>query len=261
MKAALLITGLVWVLLSMPLLAATVWQVRRGEKSAGILDAVLAFVTLIWVATGPSILLVIGSAENLEDLAETSATPDPDLVVIMVGTSMIGTLASAMFCWLRSSAATLGLVRMPLRWALIAAVGVLPMMGIFWLGEVLVNRLGIEIEPQMISIITAELPVGPRLLFLLLMVVLVAPILEEVVFRGFIQRVLVCKIGVWPGLALTAIFFGLIHVSDPQAVIPVTMLGLALGWLREKTGSLLAPLILHVVNNAGAMLLVRLLDA
>ena len=53
---------------------------------------------------------------------------------------------------------------------------------------------------------------------------------------------------------MSSMLFALAHLTDVQAVLPLFALAMALGWLRERTGSLAAPIALHVANNAAAML-------
>ncbi len=75
-----------------------------------------------------------------------------------------------------------------------------------------------------------------------------APIGEEVVFRGVLypwaKRTFSQTIALWG----TAILFGAIHVNL-SSFIPLTILALVLVWLYEYTGNLLAPIAVHVVFN------------
>lgn len=77
---------------------------------------------------------------------------------------------------------------------------------------------------------------------------LVAAIPEETIFRGILQPTLQAKLGRWPGLILGAAIFSVYHF----AFVPVLLVthfchGLILGLLRERTGSLWAPAIAHVL--------------
>ena len=45
------------------------------------------------------------------------------------------------------------------------------------------------------------------------------------------------------------ILFGVVHVSQPQVVLPLTLLGIALGWAYERTGSLVPPMVAHSLFN------------
>ena len=87
-----------------------------------------------------------------------------------------------------------------------------------------------------------------------LVIGILAPIGEEVFFRGFAYRILRQRCGVAGGIILSGILFGAIH-GNPLALIPISLMGIALAVLRERTGSLIAPLTVHCVNNCLATVL------
>jgi len=78
--------------------------------------------------------------------------------------------------------------------------------------------------------------------------VFLAPVGEEVIFRGVLypwtKRTFSQPIALWG----TAILFGAIHLNL-SSFIPLTVLALLLVWLYEYTGNLLAPIAVHVVFN------------
>ena len=80
----------------------------------------------------------------------------------------------------------------------------------------------------------------------------IAPICEEVLFRGFIFRSLRNWRGVWPAAAITGILFGLVHGLSAPAVdlLPLGVLGFVLCLVYERAGSLYPCIALHVLNNA-----------
>jgi membrane protease YdiL (CAAX protease family) len=85
--------------------------------------------------------------------------------------------------------------------------------------------------------------------------VLVAPILEEIMFRGLMQTALLDVFGHnrrWFVIVVTSIVFALIHTGGVvwQVMPGLTILGLMLGWLYEKHGSLLPGIVLHMLFNA-----------
>tara|TARA_B100000427_G_scaffold327105_1_gene337122 strand:- start:5486 stop:6280 length:795 start_codon:yes stop_codon:yes gene_type:complete len=94
---------------------------------------------------------------------------------------------------------------------------------------------------------------GGFLLFIA--VVILAPIGEEIVFRGFLQQVLEKN---WKDITravlFTALVFSIIHMN-PYWFVQIYILGVILGFLSWKTQSIIAPLILHGLNNGVALLL------
>ena len=86
-------------------------------------------------------------------------------------------------------------------------------------------------------------------------VVVLAPLSEEIVFRGFLQQILEKQ---WNdstrAVLFTALIFSLIHMN-PYWFFQIYILGIFLGFLAWKTNSIIAPLILHGLNNFIALLL------
>ncbi|MCO6455796.1 MAG: CPBP family intramembrane metalloprotease [Pirellulaceae bacterium] len=79
---------------------------------------------------------------------------------------------------------------------------------------------------------------------------------EEIFFRGFLGRGLLARYGAVFGTLWTALLFGLIHIEPIQAC-GAFVLGVAMHFLLLTTRSLLAPIILHTLNNSLAFALYR----
>ena len=79
--------------------------------------------------------------------------------------------------------------------------------------------------------------------------VFIAPIAEEILFRGQLQPAVERRFGPWPAIIAPAVLFGAVHLQ-PLAAIPLIVTGILLGWLRWKTGSILVPIVFHVLMNA-----------
>jgi membrane protease YdiL (CAAX protease family) len=94
-------------------------------------------------------------------------------------------------------------------------------------------------------------------------VCVVAPVAEELFFRGFIfgalrrMRILIGgrEMGTWVAAFITAILFGLAHTgsASPKYLIPLGFLGFVLCLLRWRTRSLYPCMALHSVNNSLAL--------
>ena len=86
----------------------------------------------------------------------------------------------------------------------------------------------------------------------LLMVGLVAPFAEEVLFRGSILSILWRRFPLFPSALVTGAMFGLLHVggSPLKLIVPLTFLGLLLCLLRAATGSLTPCIAAHSLNNS-----------
>lgn len=73
---------------------------------------------------------------------------------------------------------------------------------------------------------------------------------EEVLFRGYMQRRLIDRWGPVAGILATSIVFGLFHVT-PHGIALATILGLWLGILAYRTGSIWSGIFCHALINSG----------
>lgn len=106
---------------------------------------------------------------------------------------------------------------------------------------------------------------GARLLLLFLAAGVVAPLWEELFFRGMLFTALDRRFGFWPGALVSSLVFGLIHVEgtvvgSAYLVAQLFLLGLMACWLLRRTGTLLAPVVLHAAHNAVAVAALALLS-
>ena len=86
-----------------------------------------------------------------------------------------------------------------------------------------------------------------------LLIVVAAPIAEEVFFRGFIFGGLRRRFSFPAAAVASGLIFGLFHFTGPGSVgvVPqLALFGFALAWLYEETGSIYPPIAIHAVNNA-----------
>lgn len=82
----------------------------------------------------------------------------------------------------------------------------------------------------------------------------VAPVGEELLFRGVLFGALRRRLSFWPAALASSFIFGAIHVI-PLQMITAALLGVALCWARERSRTLTAPVLIHVVNNLVAFIL------
>lgn len=123
--------------------------------------------------------------------------------------------------------------------------------------EWMLEEIGLEmpIETQQLFEQIIRHPAG------YLVVGILVPLAEEMVFRGAILRTLL-KIfdrrWHWLPIALSALLFGAVHANLAQFV-HATLLGLLLGWLYYHTNSIVPGIVLHWMNNTFAYVLTMLL--
>lgn len=80
-------------------------------------------------------------------------------------------------------------------------------------------------------------------------IVLMGPLAEELMFRGVIQTRLEQAMPVWAAVVLQAVLFGVAH-GTPVQMAYAFLIGLALGFLRSRTGSILPGFAAHAAFNA-----------
>ncbi|HZO60878.1 MAG TPA: type II CAAX endopeptidase family protein [Solirubrobacterales bacterium] len=85
------------------------------------------------------------------------------------------------------------------------------------------------------------------------LLIAIAPIAEEVFFRGFLYQSFRNSFGVWPGAILSGLVFGVIHLEFFK-LVQLAILGVILALLFEKTRSLWPPIMLHAINNTLAFI-------
>ena len=136
--------------------------------------------------------------------------------------------------------------------------GTLLWVALFSLGTIiplsfLYEQLGIEMDENTQQIITSMMkePWG------YVAVGILAPLAEEVVFRGAILRTLLgimSKKNHWVAIMISAAIFGIVHANLAQ-FINALLMGLILGWMYYRTKSLVPGILLHWVNNTMAYVL------
>jgi len=90
--------------------------------------------------------------------------------------------------------------------------------------------------------------------FTIAMAVVLIPILEEVIFRGFLLELFATRMGAWWGILLSSLVFAGLH--GWPAVVPLLPLALALGWVKIRSGSLYGPILIHMLHNGSQIAIV-----
>jgi membrane protease YdiL (CAAX protease family)/uncharacterized RDD family membrane protein YckC len=131
-------------------------------------------------------------------------------------------------------------------------------LGLYYAGALLFSALVLKPDQEDIG---KELGVcNPGIgiaIFAVLAIVVLAPVAEEIFFRGFFFAGLRTRWSLWPSALLSGAIFGLVHApTGPTAAIPLAGLGVGLAWLYNKTGSIYPCMLAHFLNNALAIAVV-----
>lgn len=212
-------------------------------KKKAISDAVL------YIAAFAAIQIAVGVVAGF--VCQTSGmTP-----VVQIATSIISSvLTIALFAWLRWSPVSGTYInRRPwstLFWVVCLAGGAsMPM-------TFAIEQAGLRLPSEYVEMFrgimqhdTGFLAVG-----------VLAPIAEEMVFRGAIQRRLMEMVGTgrqWLVIVVVAAMFGVVHMNMAQGINAFVM-GVLLGWMYARTRSLVPGIVFHVANNTMAFFAYRL---
>ncbi|MBO4659178.1 MAG: CPBP family intramembrane metalloprotease [Prevotella sp.] len=161
--------------------------------------------------------------------------------MLIVSSAIYSIITLIIFLWKKWSVVSGNYLRTRptgvLLWAAVAA-----------LGTVIPSEVFLELVPlpDVNSDILGEV-MGSRWGYLCICIF--APLVEEVVFRGAILRALLQGMNShWAAIAVSAFLFALVHLN-PAQMPHAFCLGLLLGWMYYRTGSIIPGIMVHWVNN------------
>ena len=118
------------------------------------------------------------------------------------------------------------------------------------LGVVLIFAISIVLLP-LEGVMSADSRVFPNGPCTLVSVVLLAPIFEEMIFRARLYNILSRNTSPLMSASLSAVVFGAVHMQ-PIVVVEALLVGVVLSYFYLSKRSIIAPIILHIFNNAFA---------
>jgi membrane protease YdiL (CAAX protease family) len=141
-------------------------------------------------------------------------------------------------------------------WGATLFVAVLPpLWATFALSSQFCRWVGIREEPQDVSTLLATSGSVAVVALITVLAIAIAPVFEELLFRGFAYPVLKQRWGACKALVVVSVAFAAIHLHLPS-LAPLFALAVGLGLAYELTGSLLAPITMHVLFNAANVLMI-----
>ena len=126
---------------------------------------------------------------------------------------------------------------------------VLPAFGLHYISQTVLAQLGHEpvVQEAVQMVMATEHPVEVGLQ--VVSVVIMAPIAEELLFRGILYNTIKHTGYPLAGMIISAALFALVH-SSLALMLPLFVMGFALAWVYEKSGSIIAPMVMHATFNA-----------
>ncbi len=200
---------------------------------------------------GPEMLLyAVSLGVVAADTQDTAVTTASAVALVLISLLVYGWhTAAAWFFSVRVAGQGLSAwgFRLPTRaffWTIPAALAVVYAVSI-------VHDVVVDPEQQDIVGQFPHTPLGIALFVLL--AVIIAPLAEEVFFRGFLFRAFASSWGWVTGAVVSAAVFGVAHVQL-DVFFPLFALGLMLAWVYKRTGSLWTSIALHALFNGLSVL-------
>lgn len=226
---------------------------------------------------GSRATLPVPTSSPAPTTAESSLSPNPRSTVLAANLAQVLMIAACLsIAWLTCPRGWkhFGLGRRPLSsdvvWAVAAWLAALLICSLLYYGSIVVWKLfwpgSIPPEHTVLTVVKdPEMGMVLRIIAIAGAVIL-APIGEELFFRGLLQsgvkKLAFVRWGSWQhrwiAIAVAATLFGLMHTVTPQHIPALIALGAILGYAYERSGSLVLPILVHMLFNSKTLLWVVL---
>jgi membrane protease YdiL (CAAX protease family) len=221
-----------------------------GSLGWGLLAAATAlFAAIIYVA--------------IWSLTHQFAIPNPsdpafgtvaEIVVSVVPVVVLVIAVKARHYSLRDYFALNGITRRDL------ALGVAGLITLIVVFDAMERLLGVDAGSKSVAATYRAAKFAGMLPALWLATVIVAPIIEELLFRGFLHRGWAPSwLGISGTIVLTSALWAAMHQQyNGLGILCVFAIGLLFGWIRQRCGSTTLTIVLHALNNVIAMILITI---
>lgn len=183
--------------------------------------------------------------------------PFPQFIYVLFTDGIIMGVIYGMLRYKKASFKTIGLKKPRLSdfgWAFATfLVYLVTLVTITALAKLLVPSLNVDQEQQLGFESTKN---AIDLIMIGISLVILPPLVEEILMRGFLYTGLKTKLPIWPSAIITSIIFAAAHLQLGSGAPPLWVgaidtfiLSLYLIYLREKTGGLASPIFLHMLKN------------
>lgn len=207
-------------------------------------------------------MLAFGGLLNLVNRVTPGTSLDQIMTVRMLLSAQLGmsiaTIGYLVIVWPRlagKSLIELGLRGLSWRNVGLAIVAALVMsLVVNGLATGIEAMFGLHQDQDAVTVLKGVSSLNGRIGLFFIMAVL-APITEELMFRGFCFSALKRYFGLWPGAVVSALAFGAMH-GNLIAFVPLSLGGLILVFVYYRTGSLYASMLTHGIFNALSIVIV-----
>jgi len=230
-------------------------ELRERGPGWGWGDLLMALV--VTVVGGVALMFAARSLVDRLGLQVEQRMISPVFYLVGLGVYLAVVLGVYLFAARRAGWAALGLRGAGWRnFALVPPLFILELLLLVLVNSA-VGQLAGGFENPQVDALTGGQTLGTgELLALLLLVAVVAPFAEELLFRGMLYPLLRARTGAFGAIVLSAAIFAAAHVV-PLLMPGLFVVGLLLAYLRERSGSIWPGVALHALQNGTALLLIN----
>lgn len=211
--------------------------------------------TIFYMLIIPAVLVAVVFLIKGTDLSDTEMAFFE--VLIQVGTGVILIATAAVLIPIRQVFPSLGNFKVTPRIIVLQTVAMVFLGGLL---NILLMSLGVEGNAENQDIVTQMVISYPLLMGIA--VVILAPIVEELLFRYYLFG-FISKHSRWIAYLVSSSLFGFIHVMSDLAnnwmfILPYAGMGLVLAWSYDSSKRIIYPILVHAANNGLSFILMIL---
>ncbi|HVX98164.1 MAG TPA: type II CAAX endopeptidase family protein [Pseudorhodoplanes sp.] len=211
---------------------------------------------LAWVSAQIALAFIIFAwyGQGAPDLVRAQGEAGPMAIVI----ALVSAPAPVLLLWAAIRRAGCGFVEymaLTRPRGLDIAIGLACLVVLLPLGDLASHLTGRDVVPPFVVQAYKLARDNGALVLLAAAFALAAPLMEELVFRGFLMRGFAASRLGWPGaIVATSLCWAAMHVQyELFFIVQIFLLGLVFGWLRRRSGSTTLTLGLHALINLSAL--------
>jgi membrane protease YdiL (CAAX protease family) len=211
-------------------------------------------ILLFWLSSLSVILEIIAALEGSNVQSSSDATRYFVSAILQIGliATMLIIAHKAFARRLRGFGLNFRTIHKDTGYAVVNLLAVYPLIIFFlvavtYIGQVLKGDFEIE-KHQTLTFLSENSSIIIKAMTILTVVVIV-PVFEEMVFRGFLQSTLRSATTPWTAVLVVSSFFALFHYPNYAHMPSLFFLSCGLGYAYERSGSLLRPILMHIFFN------------
>ncbi|HSV99278.1 MAG TPA: type II CAAX endopeptidase family protein [Sedimentisphaerales bacterium] len=241
-----------WWLLNTSLGRTSLVQSRPRRNSMGLLLPFAVF--FVWVLTQEMLrMIVVPLARRLPDSGASILLGAAGAVGSLMLVALVLIVARMAFArGLKGLGLRLRTIPQDLAHAFLTLLGVWPLVAAAMSLTILVMKAldeSFEVPQHEALQVITQSNSAPLQTLMVVLAVAVAPLVEELLFRGLFQTMIRSYVGrPWPAIVIASILFAVIH-QDAEHWPALFVLALGLGYSYEKSGSLLRAIFMHAMFN------------